>query len=1043
MKRMKKILITSMCVAAMGAITAPVMGAIWSGKADDIPTWENITLQEEYLRNDTLTIPDASIAIGGNTYDASIKMKYPNGAVSMVESGDFALTQPGQYTLIYEAQGYTKEVEFLVQDKLWSVGNPNSTVEYGKVGSTNALVVRLAKNDVLSFNRIIDLSTLEAKDALLSGFINPPVAGMYEFDKFVITLTDVTDPTQKLTIRGNRSSTNNQRFASYWTSAGPGQTLGGWDPNANRFATDNPDGIRGRHAQNASFYSQIGWYGSQYPGGCAWEDASPDACAFTISYDINDVKTSINQTWIADHDNGTYYEEEPLWYGFPSNKVFMTVEAQECAGESAGFCISKVFGYDFSEENVFVETEAPEISVDVDEKYVKYENGAYNMIPTAVIGGNYPVPVASAFDNYSGNLKVDTKVYFNYSSETGREQCSIKKDNTFKVDRAGKYTIVYKATDAMGNVVEKLYWINAVKSLENPLTITLGEKETTSGACGEKIAVASYEVTGGSSEADVKITATCGDTVLDVTNGYFIPEETGTWTVSYEAKDFAGVKVTDSYTVEISLGTKPVFVDEVLLPKYIISNIVYYVPTVKAYDYSSGTKVEKIADMVLSDANGDVTYKAGDAFTPVVTEGQESITLTFKSGDAEYKKVIPVVTPVTDANGRKMIDVVKMFVGENFSAEVLRSNGMKVLAQEDGAFNWEFVNAVAAEGSSVTIKGIQGNSKFDALKVTFTDYANENIAVTMNIENQANGFARVNFGDLNRELTKGFNLGKDSNGFDLDTFAFSFKRGKFYVDSLAVGVTTDDNGNAFNGFPSGKVYISVEATNAAADSGYYVKQIDNQIINTNSLDSTQPRIGVSDEYGGMHTLNSTYTVAPAIASDTVDASVTAVVTIRTPDGEIIKDVDGLAMENVPADRYYYIKLTSYGQYKVEYSATDFGNKMGTLSYAINVFDQRLPQAAITGTWSATAKLGDTVVLPEITISDDSSSVEEMKVFRYVFNPHGDAITFGQDFVVTNGKIAYYKYSFTFNNVGKYTFVNVVYDAAGNQRIVEYTVTVEA
>ena len=95
MKRMKKVLITSMCIAAMGVAMIPVSGAIWSGKADDIPTWEGITLQEEYLRDDTLNIPDASLAIGGNTYDANIKMKYPNGKVAMVESSFLCFTTDG------------------------------------------------------------------------------------------------------------------------------------------------------------------------------------------------------------------------------------------------------------------------------------------------------------------------------------------------------------------------------------------------------------------------------------------------------------------------------------------------------------------------------------------------------------------------------------------------------------------------------------------------------------------------------------------------------------------------------------------------------------------------------------------------------------------------------------------------------------------------------------------------------------------------------------------------------------------------------------
>ena len=104
MKKMKKFLIASMCIAAVGVIAAPVTSAIMSGKAADTLTWEDINLETEYCRDDTIVIPERNLSINGNTYDAVIKLKYPNGDTKMVQSGEFRLAQPGQYTLIYEAK---------------------------------------------------------------------------------------------------------------------------------------------------------------------------------------------------------------------------------------------------------------------------------------------------------------------------------------------------------------------------------------------------------------------------------------------------------------------------------------------------------------------------------------------------------------------------------------------------------------------------------------------------------------------------------------------------------------------------------------------------------------------------------------------------------------------------------------------------------------------------------------------------------------------------------------------------------------------------
>ena len=1048
MKKMKKFLIASMCIAAAGAIAAPVTGAILSGKAADTLTWGEINLEAEYRRDDTIVIPERNLSIGGNTYEAVIKLKYPNGDTKIVQSGEFYLAQPGQYTLIYEAEddnsvSYTDEETFLVADKLWNVGSTKSVIEYGTVGSASGLMVKLAKGDTLTFNELIDLRDLTEVDTLISGFINPENVGTYEFDKLQFVLTDATDPTQTLTIRGHRSTTNNQMFGSYWSSAGPDQILAGWDNNAkkyNNIGSTDP-GICGRYAHNVSFYSCNGAYGSQYTGGYTSWSTTADECSFRISYDKAKVQTLINGEWIADLDNGEYHPDEPTWKGFPSNKVFLSVQALDTTGEAANICITSVYGYDFTADNYFIETDVPEITVDVEEKYVLEQNGVYTMIPTAVKGANYPVSSASAYDAYSGNVKVETKVYHNYTSEN-KSGCPIK-NGTFEVKKTGTYAIVYTAKDNMGNTAERIYWVKAVAQLENPLDISVDTTEATvSGLCGKKITVAPYEVTGGSGDTNVTITASCGDTILDATKGSFIPEVAGEWTIEYKVKDYAGSESIKTYTITVETGTIPIFVEEPVLPKYLVSTLSYTVPTVKANDYSSGEKKEIVADMILVDANDEKQYKVGETFVPVVAEGSDTVTLKFIAGDAELIKVIPVVEPFKEVNNRTLLYIEKMFVGENFTASRSK-NGLLVETAANGNVKWTYANAVVAQNASLLIKGIQGKSKFGTMKVTFTDYVDENISVTVNLENQENGYARVFFNNMDRELQKGFNFGKDADGNDLDEFTFSYASGEFSVDKAAAVVTKDDQGNDFKGFPSGRVYISVETTDSVAGSQYYVKRFDNHIINTATLDRTEPRIAIVGEYGGIYSQNTIYSIAPAYASDTLDADVSATVSVRDPMGKLITDVNGLLLDNVPADRYYDIKLTEYGQYKVVYQAIDYANSVGEISHTINVFDEKAPTASIAATWSATAKVGDTVELPEIYISDDYSSIKEMKVVRYVRNPYGRATMFGTDYKVTDfGEIKYYRYTFTFNNVGEYTFINIVYDAAGNQRMVEYTVTVE-
>ena len=1053
MKKTKKWIIASLCVALAGACVAPAVGMVVSKAVNSQPEWTEITLDNKYVIDDMITIPERTLSVGGSDYQADIKLCYPNGVTVMMESGDFSFEQAGAYTLIYEVKDanskyYSEEIDIFVADKLWRVGSEKSSTEYGVVGSTSALLVSLAKNDKLTFNKPIDVSNLTSADILFSGFVNPSTVGTYEFDKIKFTFTDIYDPTQTLTIQGTRStSTDQQRCTSYWTAAGTGQTLGGWDANTNggtgSFVNNVQFGIRGTALTSTSFYSQWGDW-SKKP--IEFSDVTADKVGFSISFDPNDMRVMGNSRFIADLNEPAYYESEPLWAGFPSGKVKLTVEALDCISETANFAISQLYGYDsFDVENKYVETDAPTITVDVDEKYVSESNGRYAFKPLAVVGGNYPVPTATAFDENSGNLSVKAQVYYNYSSETSRIEYPVN-DNTFAVDLPGSYAIVYTAKDYMGNIGQKVYWITAKSSLETPLTLTVDtEGAAFSGLCGERIEVAPYTAAGGSGDINVVITASLGDTVLSVENGKFIPEQAGKWTVKYVATDYAGFAEVQTYQIEVALGDKPVFVDAPLLPRYLIAGIEYEVPTVIAYDYTSGTKVEKVASLKVKDASGENVYEVGETFVLSVTEEKNIVTYEFFADAATYTVEIPAVAPIVEVeeDGETYLEVYveKMFLGENMTAEKTKE-GLIVTAQEAGDVSWLFANAVAADYASLNVKGIQGESNFDAFQVTFTDYADSNVSVTMNLEKNAKGLALVRFGNTDREMKKGFNLGTDTNGNSLDNFSFSYKLGSFYVDELAVSVSTDDMGNAFNGFPSGKVYISATAVNAEAGAKYLVEKIDNHLVNQRNNDTIAPRVAINGTYGGMYKLNDMYVVTTALATDVIDANVSCFVTVRTPEGEIVYDKNGVALNQVPASQEYVVKLTEYGQYTVEYTSTDWNNRRAASSYSVNVFDRKAPRVHVADTWSETAKIGETVTLPEVYVTDDASELANITVYRTVRNPNGVLMQLGYDYVVENGKISYIQYNYTFQYAGEYEFIIVVCDETGNQTLVEYVVTVE-
>ena len=1056
MSKLKKLLVTSLSAALLGAGIVPVAGAMLKASATE--DWSAVEIAEEYLVDEKINVPGRTLTIGNQTYEASIKMTYPGGVTKVIDDGEMVLSAPGEYTITYEVRvngtRYSEEEDFFVANKLWSVKNEKSSVEYGTVGATSGLLVRLAKGDTLTFNKIVDLADYDTKQDLIKGFINPDSVGSNDFEAIIIKITDAYDPTQVLTVRGYKSSGSvNAICGSYWTAAGPSQTLGGWDSNGKRFATkiDTVDGICGTY-RNTSFCSVKGTYNNAKKI-FEFENVIADSEVFSVQFDQTNKTVSVSDRTtpveVADLDKPEYYDTEPLWKGFTSGKVNISVTADVYAGETANFAITKVFGYDSLDvENKFKEEDDPIITVDVEDKYVEYNEvmNRYSFAPLAVVGGKYPVPQATAFDGYCGDVEVEVAAYFDYLNS---KQPTTIKNGTLDIKYAGDYAVVYTAKDHMGNVAERIYWIKAVTELDNPLALTVENTGATVNAvCGEAIELAPYTTAGGSGEANVTITATCGDATVDATKGVLIAEKAGTWTITYKATDYAGISVTESYEVTVTLGDKPVFVETPVLPRYFISEMEYTVPTVYAYDYTSGSKVQKVAELVLTDANGTNTYQAGQNYTPMADANGE-IEMSFACEGATLPIDAKIVSPCSGSR----VYIENMLIRDGFTVE-RDSNGLTLTSEVDGSFSWLFANAIAAESAALHVKGIKNYSVFDGLDVTFTDYADSSISVTMKVRHNENGNLQVKFGDTDRELTKGLNKTVDSAGKALNEVSFTYKLGKFYVDGLGVTVTVDDNGNAFNGFPSGMVYLSSEAVGVKAGQQYIIKQIDNHIIGKAAKDYASPKIAVNGEYGGIKEVNSTYVVASAFASDVIDPNVTSTVTVLTPNGEVVTDENGLALDNVPATKEYVIKLTEYGQYQVRYVSVDWTGQEGALEYAVNVFDQKAPKASIKGEWSATAKVGDTVVLPEIQISDDSSSFYEMTVYRMVRNPFDVLTTFGYDYTLvkegentpdyTGDDREYWlhtTYKFTFKYAGEYKFIIIVCDAAGNQTYMEYVVTV--
>lgn len=1022
---MKKLLLAVLSAACVLSL-AFSLGASARNTANE--TWSEIAIPDSLVIDDTLEIPSAKVTVDGKTYDSKAKLVYPD-KTAVIKTDDYSsanLGVAGVYTLVYEAKDdegarYVKEEKFTVADKLFRITDPKSSIKYGHDSladdGVNGLLVNLTRKDTLSFGKIIDLKDITKETVLLSGFITPSLQGSFDFDRIVFTFTDVYDPDCTLSFQGRRSISPDVHAngISYWMAWGNGQKGSGYE-GAN-FHHGDEWGTPYTH----SFLAMSTGRGeplTSYP-------QPSNTNEFKLKFDPNEVKAYVSDKYVTDLDDPLLHDGENIWGGFKSGKVKLTVKVYDVVGETANFCLTSVLGCDLTAENSFAETDAPIITVE-DEDGVLDSEGNY--IPKAVVGGTFPVLGATAFDEYSGKTDVKAEVYYNYANPNARVTCVIE-NGRFKVSNIGKYTVVYTATDLFGNEAKRICNITSVSRLPNALAVSANpSSEMLSGVCGTNIPVAEPVAEGGSGKIKINVYAEHGGKSFEVTDGYFFPEEVGEWTVRCVATDITMFSAEATYKVTISAGDKPIIPDNLPLPEYIVSGFKYEVPEIYATDYSSGTKKQILATLSVTDKNGTKEYKAGETYIPEVNSNGEEVTLTVKAGASTLTKQVKAIVCYEE----DLLKIERLFVGEGFETQKT-DDGLIVKTMKNGDVKWTFANPVAAKNSSVTIAGVKGKDNFETLEVTFTDSVDKSIAITAKIINVKGKNARIQFGDADREITQGFSLTDN-------TFEIGFDGEKVKVGRIAVEVDKTDFGADFGGFPSRKVYITVKITNADVGAEYNAKKFDNNGLTRLSVDKIKPRIAVSGDYGGMYDVGDVYTIASAIATDTISPTLKLVVTAKTPSGEIVKDENGIEISGVTADKAYSFRITESGQYKVEYSTRDEAGNLSTLNYGINILDKVAPTIKLAKTVK-TAKIGDKITLPEAVITDDVTPSDKIVVYRTVRCPDGRLNVIGNSEDNIGGNATKTTYVYTFGYAGEYKFMILAMDEAGNQTLAEFTVTV--
>jgi len=375
-----------------------------------------------------------------------------------------------------------------------------------------------------------------------------------------------------------------------------------------------------------------------------------------------------------------------------------------------------------------------------------------------------------------------------------------------------------------------------------------------------------------------------------------------------------------------------------------------------------------------------------------------------------------------DANGH--IDLAGYFTVEGADIHMQEAFMDFVMTGTEATIS--FNKPLAADGFTLSFIGVKDNTLQKA-ELNITDIENPE-------EELEFAFSRMN------SLYSGFTLN--------DAMRSYLVEGSFYLENKAPFVATYDedtrsvsfgsnsqisimnrmDGGAFQGFSSGKVNLKIRLTGESGSIFRLTELNLQRFASMYSEDNVLPMICIQNPietamYG------STITLPTTIAMDVLADHATAVVTVKTPDGNVVKDTVGKEMGELDAEKPYRIKIEQYGNYNLEFVATDGTNTTRTIVTSIRVLDETAPELRFKKKIPVSHKVGDKLTFPELILSDNVTDAEKIVTWVNVIHPDG-TMTYEKEAVELKEEGVYEIRFQALDEAGNITFVTTKTYAEG-------------
>lgn len=1043
MKKAKKIVI-GILIGILSICTFVSAGMVSASSAQNDVILNMASLNNEYTKGEEFSVPQATLTQDGETKEATSVVIYPDGTRYKLK--DITLSQTGKYVIEYSAVfnnvKYAKTVEFIVSQPLYQVNNNMlgsatyydnyEILEYdGTTSNLSGVLIDLPSGGEFCFNNVIDFSEKTKMDAFVNFLILPNEVGKKDIENLYFKLTDIHDSENFVIISYHDVDNSNVEYGV--NVMAPSSAIHNYGQLVNYSYVFTRSYVKA----GAAFQPKVGVEGSiihkdnqfgYVDGDCSFHgtpsiDPTTALCngylrdsitPIALDYESKGVYSS--EGLVTDLDSSEYYTDK--WTGFSADAAYLSIYAGTYTdNDSAKIFLTDIAGFDLS-ENMFVDTTSPVLNVD-------FEGVDKTNLPNGVVGQGYPIFSASALDQIDGAVDVNVVVYYNYNS-SNRQLCEIKDDKIYP-KRSGLYTIIYEAKDKMSNLTQERYDFTVVTDM-SPITTRVEENISSQALVGEWIDIAELVVDNYVERYDVDVSVSCDGKSFEVMNNAFLPTQLGEYVITYSVTDFVGRKAQTNYTVNVLGNRAPVFFEEIKFPEYLISGKSYDLTALSAYSYENNAMGEEVeVKIYLSDKDGrrEIT---GSSFIPNVAASGDDVSIEYEASNTFGVETLTYPRKCYIVNDDNGLDMTKYFIPNGDLTVDAKDTYISVFTETDKS-GFTFLNALLSNNVELKFSSDSNYNHFSSVNVYLTDYADESIAIKISFEKDgASSSVSINNSIDKYSLDSSFD--NEKFNFYLRFNAFANTLATDYDENVVISVIDTVYGKEFSGFPSGKVYLKVEFDGVTGGSAIKVRELCKQPLNNISKDNIKPTVNVFGEYSSNYKLNTVVELYDAIAGDVLAPTVTFTMSVRDPLGKIVKDVNGVDLQNVEV-KNYQIQLCDYGTYTITYNAKDSSGLANIHREYLRVLDDVAPKITLSTELPNKVSVGSTINLASATALDEVDG--KTNVFIYIEDSRGSMLE------MVGSNEANYKY--TFARAGTYIINYLALDNAGNMALITHKIIV--